>query len=91
MRAVAAEIAAGGASRVVVRELEGYLRGLAPGEVPALLREAFARAGVAVDEAPGEAAALERALAGARPGDVVALFPLLDAQGVRAVIDAARR
>jgi len=61
---------------VVVKELEGYLRGREPGEVPRILRRALLRAGL-----PGEALAMRSteldavrcALEWARPGDVLAL------------------
>jgi cyanophycin synthetase len=95
--AVAREVAAAAPARVVLHDLGGYLRGRAPGEVPALLRAELERARVqplepiVIDEAPAEAAALERALGAARPGDLVVLFPLLDPPGVRAVIAAHTR
>ena len=61
---------------VVIKELEGYLRGREPGEVPRILRGALLRAGL-----PGEALAMRSteldavrcALEWARPGDVLAL------------------
>jgi cyanophycin synthetase len=61
---------------VVVKELEGYLRGRVSGEIPALLRRALARAGVAdatIAEAPDEDSAVRLALAWARAGDVLVL------------------
>lgn len=84
--AVAREIAAARPARVILHDLAGYLRGRAPGEVPALLRGELDRARIPVEEAPAEAAALGRALAGAVAGDMVVLFPLLDPPGVRAVL-----
>ena len=61
---------------VVVKELEGYLRGREPGEVPGILRAALLRAGL-----PGEAVTMQSteldavrcALEWGRPGDVLAL------------------
>jgi UDP-N-acetylmuramyl tripeptide synthase len=88
---VAREVAAIRPARVVLHDLLGYLRGRAAGEVPVLMRAELDRAGVAVEEVAGEAPALERALAGASPGDLVVLFPLLDPPGVSAVLDARRR
>jgi UDP-N-acetylmuramyl tripeptide synthase len=63
-------------ARVVVKELEGYLRGREPGEVPRILRAALLQAGL-----PGEALvmcsteidAVRCALEWGRPGDVLAL------------------
>jgi UDP-N-acetylmuramyl tripeptide synthase len=61
---------------VVIKELEGYLRGREPGEVPRILRAALLRAGL-----PGEALTMQSteldavrcALGWGRPGDVLAL------------------
>jgi UDP-N-acetylmuramyl tripeptide synthase len=88
--AVAREIAGARPARVVVHDLAGYLRGRAPGEVPAILRRELEARGVPVEEAASEAAALARAMAGASPGDLVVLFPLLDPPGCRAALEARR-
>ncbi len=61
---------------VVVKELASYLRGRADGEIPALLRSALARAGIAkerVADASDEDQAVRMALAWSRPGDVLVL------------------
>jgi len=61
---------------VVVKELEGYLRGREPGEVPRILRAALLRAGLpgqALPMQPTELDAVRRALEWGRPGDVLAL------------------
>jgi cyanophycin synthetase len=61
---------------VVVKEIEGYLRGRAPGEIPRLLLAALARAGMpaeSLQERGSEIEAARAALAWARPGDVLAL------------------
>jgi UDP-N-acetylmuramyl tripeptide synthase len=61
---------------VVVKELEAYLRGRRPGEVPALIRAALLRAGLpatGLTMRPTEMAAVRCALEWARPGDVLAL------------------
>jgi UDP-N-acetylmuramyl tripeptide synthase len=72
-----AHTAAGfGPALVVVKELEGFLRGRAPGEVPRLLCSALLAAGLpesAVLQRPGEVEAVRCALDWARPGDVLAL------------------
>jgi len=68
---------------VVVKELSGYLRGRDRGEVPALLRRALGRAGVAaaaIAEAPDEDRAVRMALGWARAGDVLVL-PLHSREG----------
>ncbi len=62
---------------VVVKENEHHLRGRAPGEVPRLLEAELRRCGLAdaalPPAAPGEVEGARRALAWARPGDVIAL------------------
>jgi UDP-N-acetylmuramyl tripeptide synthase len=78
---VAREIAAGRPGRVLVRELPDYLRGRAPGAVPALLADALRTAGVAAEAitvVADELAAVRDALAHARPGDVVLVLVHLD-------------
>ena len=79
LRAVVAPIAAASPAAVYLRELHGYLRGRAPGEVPGILRGAFAAAGDAtLHDVNDELAALHALLADARPGDIVALLPHVD-------------
>jgi UDP-N-acetylmuramyl tripeptide synthase len=61
---------------VVVKELEGYLRGREPGEVPRILREALLRSGMHADallQRSSEVEAARCALEWARAGDVLAL------------------
>ena len=61
---------------VVVKELEGYLRGRQPGEVPGLIKAALLRAGLPearLTMRPTEMEAVRCALEWARPGDVLAL------------------
>jgi UDP-N-acetylmuramyl tripeptide synthase len=73
---VAAAVAAGDPDFVVVKEDEAFLRGRAPGEVPALLRAALLRHGFddrRLASRGSEVEAAELALAWARPGDVVVL------------------
>jgi UDP-N-acetylmuramyl tripeptide synthase len=63
-------------SLVVVKELEGYLRGREPGEVPRILRDALLRAGLpseALPERSSEVEAARLALDWARPGDVLVM------------------
>ncbi len=71
---------------VVVKEIESYLRGRAPGEVPAILRAALLRAGLpeaALEVCLTELSAVRRVLEWSRPGDVLVL-PVHD-RAVRAV------
>jgi UDP-N-acetylmuramyl tripeptide synthase len=72
---------------VVVKDMEGYLRGRAPGEVPTLLADEFARLGLPEESLsrPGdELPSVRRALEWARPGDLLVLAVHEDR---RAVID----
>jgi UDP-N-acetylmuramyl tripeptide synthase len=72
---------------VVVKDMEGYLRGRAPGEVPTLLADEFSRLGLPEDSLsrPGdELPSVRRALEWARPGDLLVLAVHEDR---RAVID----
>jgi UDP-N-acetylmuramyl tripeptide synthase len=62
--------------RVVVKELPAMLRGRAPGDVPTLLLQALAAAGLpaaACLRVDDEAAAAQTLLGWARPGDVLVL------------------
>jgi UDP-N-acetylmuramyl tripeptide synthase len=93
---LAAVAAAARPDYVVVKELEPYLRGRPRGEVPALLRRALGKAGVesaAIEDAEDEDAAVRRALAWARAGDVLVL-PLHSRDGrahALALIERLRR
>jgi UDP-N-acetylmuramyl tripeptide synthase len=61
---------------VVVKETESYMRGRAPGEVPAILRAALLRAGLletSIEVHASEIGAVHRALGWARPGDVMVM------------------
>ncbi|MBS0445088.1 MAG: Mur ligase [Proteobacteria bacterium] len=76
IRALAAAAAAYRPALVVLKDIAGMERGRAPGEVAAVLREALLRRGLAVDAIAFEsleAHAARRAVAWARPGDVVVL------------------
>jgi cyanophycin synthetase len=70
---------------VVVKETEAYLRGRAPGEIPAIIRAALLHAGVpesAIEVSLSELEAVTRALAWSRSGDVL-VMPVHD-RAVRA-------
>jgi len=61
---------------VVVKDMETYLRGRAPGEVPALLVQEFTRLGLrpeALSRVGPEVSAVRMALEWARPGDLLVL------------------
>jgi cyanophycin synthetase len=79
-----------GPDHVVLRELEHYRRGRAPGAVPALLRARLRARGVVVDDdtAADDLDGLARVLAGAGAGDVVVLTPIVDADEVFAAVRA---
>jgi len=63
-------------SLVVLKEIEDYLRGREPGEVPRILRGALLRAGLpesALPQRSSELDAVRSAIEWARPGDVLVL------------------
>jgi cyanophycin synthetase len=73
--------------RVLVRDLEHYLRGREPGEVPALLRDELLAQGTpsdAVALAASEVEVLRSGLAWARPGDIVAILVHVDRDEIQA-------
>jgi cyanophycin synthetase len=62
---------------VVTKELDRYLRGRAPGEVPALLADQFRRLGLGAEQVKlggPEIQAVREALTWARPGDLLILM-----------------
>ena len=76
IRAAARAAWAAGPDMIVVKELDQHLRGRAPGEVPALLRDELRDAGAPEDRVTSvddEFDAVVWALAWAQPGDVLAL------------------
>ena len=75
---------------VLIRDIEGYLRGRAPGEVPERFRQHLLALGMpegAVRLESSEVAALRAALDWARPGDAVALLVYLDVEGDARVLE----
>jgi len=91
---LARAVAAVSPERVYLRELADYLRGRAPGEVPAILRRELLAAGLApssVEDAESEPHALEMAFAGARPGDVVAVLVHVEHAAVRDFLRSSSR
>jgi cyanophycin synthetase len=80
--------------RFVLKEMERYLRGRTPGEVPALMADELARQGVpaaAVSRPGSEMAAVRDALAWARPGDVLLLTVHQDRPPVLALLERMRQ
>jgi cyanophycin synthetase len=72
---------------IIISELAKHARGRAPGEVYGILRDELIRCGCppeAVLHVETEPEALERALAWARPGDLLVMLVLADAAAVRA-------
>jgi cyanophycin synthetase len=76
IRELARTAAAAAPDRIVIKELPDFLRGRAPGEVPALLRAELGRAGldyVRLHTEPSEVDAARSLLDWAQAGDVVVL------------------
>lgn len=75
---------------VVVKDMETYLRGRAPGEVPRLLADEFTRLGLpeeAITDAGPEIAGVRKALEWAKPGDLLILAVHEDRRTVLALLD----
>ncbi|HET6764802.1 MAG TPA: hypothetical protein VFH27_14050, partial [Longimicrobiaceae bacterium] len=76
---------------VVIKEMIGLLRGRQPEEIPALIRDELLRCGVpeaAIDHfAPSEYEGVRRALAWARPGDLLVLPIHKERPKVEALLD----
>jgi UDP-N-acetylmuramyl tripeptide synthase len=79
--------------RVIAKEMDAYLRGRAPGEVPALLADELRRAGLpesAISTPGTEVTAVREALAWARPGDLLVLALHQDRRRVVELLDGLR-
>ncbi len=79
--------------RVVVKEIDQYLRGRAPGEVPALIASELERLGIpgeAISQPGAEVPAVREALAWARRGDLLIFALHQDRAPVLALLDSAR-
>jgi cyanophycin synthetase len=79
---------------VIVKEMEKYRRGRAPGEVPGLLAGELRRLGVpdsAVSTASDDLGALHQALEWARPGDLLLLTVHADQQAALGLLERIRR
>ena len=74
----------------IVKDMEGYLRGRAPGEVPGILADEFIRLGLpetALSRAGPEVAAVQEALEWAREGDLLVLAVHEDRRAVVAFLE----
>jgi UDP-N-acetylmuramyl tripeptide synthase len=79
--------------QVVIKEMDAYLRGRAPGEVTRLMTSALTDAGYpgeAIAAAPTEVDAVRMALAWAEPGDLLVLGIHQDRRAVMAFLDSVR-
>ncbi|WP_434422412.1 Mur ligase family protein [Nannocystis pusilla] len=88
IRDIARAVASLGPDLVLTRDLEHYLRGRQPGEVPALLEQSFIGLGIACERVESEVAAIRRGLEWARPGDVIAILVHVDRDEVWAELRA---
>jgi UDP-N-acetylmuramyl tripeptide synthase len=91
IRAIAKCVHDAGASTVVLRDMDAYLRGREKGVVPALFRTALTELGLpdaAILTASSEVDGLEKALAVAKPGDVIALLVHVEREAVRKWLEA---
>jgi len=79
--------------RVVLKEMDAYLRGRAPGDVTRLMTSALIDAGYpgeAIAAAPTEVDAVRNALTWAAPGDLLVLAIHQDRRAVMAFLDSLR-
>jgi cyanophycin synthetase len=79
--------------RVLIKGMEGYLRGRAPGDVPALLRDEFARLGAddgAIVQVGTDLEGVRHALEWARPGDFLLLAVHQDRPEIMSLLDRLR-
>ena len=77
--------------RILIKEMEKYLRGREPGEVPAMIERELDRVGAPADlyqRVASESAALDAALEWARPGDLLLLFSHADREATLERLEA---
>jgi cyanophycin synthetase len=82
-----------GPDRVVIKEMERYLRGRGAGEIPALLADEFSKLGLppgAIARPGSELDGVRDALAWARPGDLLLLAVHQDRPQVHALMETLR-
>ncbi len=78
---------------VIVKDMDEYLRGRAPGEVPAVLEDEFLRLGVAphaISRVGPDLAGVRKALEWARPGDLLVLAVHQDRRAVMELLGELR-
>lgn len=78
---------------VIIKEMQRYLRGRAPGEVPRIIEAELRRVGApaeAIAHAPSEMAAVHQALTWARPGDLLLLLSHAEREAVIALMRQLR-
>jgi UDP-N-acetylmuramyl tripeptide synthase len=95
IRALARTAAAFAPARIVLKDIDGFMRGRRPGEVPDVLEAELRRAGLADEALARELPELDAAralLAWARPGDVLALpiHALAAREAVSGLLEAMR-
>jgi UDP-N-acetylmuramyl tripeptide synthase len=93
IRALARSVMALRPDRVVAKEMDRYLRGRAPGEIPGILADEFRRQGLTDDRISTgelEVQGVEQALEWARPGDLLILAIHQDRPLVAALLDRLR-
>jgi cyanophycin synthetase len=91
IRNLASTIAQTRPDRIIVKELEDYLRGREKGEVPALITEELLASGVppeAIDQAATEMDAIRQALAWAKKGDLLLLIAHSQRSGVVSYLES---
>jgi cyanophycin synthetase len=79
-----------GLDYVIVKDMEEYLRGRAPGEVPGIMADEFMRLGLPetqLSRAEDEVSGVRTALEWARPGDLLVLAVHEDRRSVLALLD----
>ena len=91
IRKLASAIAETQPDRVIVKEIEKYLRGRAPGEVPTMIMEQLQRAGLPIDtigRADSEMDAIRQALAWSESGDLLLLITHSKRSGVVSFLES---
>jgi cyanophycin synthetase len=91
LRALAHELYAMGPRKILLRDLDDYLRGRQPGEVPAKLTALLRMLGmptISIETLPSETASLQRALDDAQENELILLLVHLEEDAVRALLEA---
>jgi cyanophycin synthetase len=91
LRALAHELYVMGPRKILLRDLDDYLRGRQPGEVPAKLTGLLEMLGmptISIETMPGEKEALRRALDDAQANELILLLVHLEEDAVRTLLEA---